>query len=180
MEDLNLICPSNNSKKAECGSGNSARVTAQLASELDYLHNKYSPRIIVLATTSEIESVDPTLRRIGRFAKEITISILNEDSRTKLFASQFKDAFLAERFKYSLSEKLFDQIGKQTQGFVVADIALLIRKIEQCSLRNHTRNIKEIVEETLKEVKKKRFYICILYRAHLTLLFFTIVFFISK
>ena len=72
IDDLHVLCPRYDSGPSE----NERKLTASLCSKLDTLHR--SPpqaHVVVIATTSQIDGVEPSLRRPGRFDKEIEIPV---------------------------------------------------------------------------------------------------------
>ena len=56
------------------------RIVAQLASCLDDLDNS-GERVVVIGVTTRPESIDSGLRRAGRFEREITLGVPNEEAR---------------------------------------------------------------------------------------------------
>lgn len=76
LDDLHMLCPHRNSTPSE----GERRSTATLLTCLDSLGQ--SPRhIVVIATTNQIEGVEPSLRRPGRFDREIEIPAPNAAER---------------------------------------------------------------------------------------------------
>lgn len=150
IEDLDLICPAIN-RNSTNDSGNSTRVSGQLISLLDALrHSNESAKIIVLATTSRIESIWPALRRPGRFGIEINVPALSENQRTIMFSSMLAESFYGKSI--DLSEELLETIAKKTQGFVASDLELLINSIGQELIRTEITSNK--FDETLKKALK--------------------------
>ena len=61
------------------------RIVAQLAACLDELDTAQDELdIIVIGATTRPESIDQGLRRAGRFEKEITLGVPNEDARVEI------------------------------------------------------------------------------------------------
>ena len=56
------------------------RIVAQLAACLDEIDNK-DEDIVVIGATTRPESIDQGLRRAGRFEKELTLGVPNEEAR---------------------------------------------------------------------------------------------------
>lgn len=72
IDDLHVLCPRYDSGPSE----NERKLTASLCSHLDSLHRSPPPaHVVVIATTSQIDAVEPSLRRPGRFDKEIEIPV---------------------------------------------------------------------------------------------------------
>lgn len=111
--------------------GNSSRICVQLVKLLDDLHNT-NAKILCIATSSNPSAINTSVRRPGRFQHEITIDWPNVHTRKSLFNAMFEFSqskiFMKPK---KLDAELLDLVGKRTQGFVAADLALLVQKIEQ-------------------------------------------------
>lgn len=93
------------------------RIVAQLLTSLDELtlENTNGKPVIVLGATNRPDSLDPALRRAGRFDREICLNVPNEISRLHILK------------KLSSSLKIdgqidFNKLAKLTPGFVGADL----------------------------------------------------------
>jgi transitional endoplasmic reticulum ATPase len=74
--------------------------------------------VIVIAATNRPNSLDPALRRFGRFDREIDIGVPDEIGRMEILRIHTKNMKLDEEVDLSL-------IAKDTHGFVGADVAAL-------------------------------------------------------
>jgi len=90
------------------------RIVAQLASCLDELE-KSGERVVVIGVTSRPETIDQGLRRAGRFEREITIGVPNEEARIEIFEKLTKGMRLRKDFP-------FQELVKWTPGYVGADL----------------------------------------------------------
>jgi len=72
-------------------------------------------QIIVIGCTSRPETIDSALRRAGRFEREITIGVPNEEARVDIMKILTKKMRLRKDFP-------FDDMVKLTPGYVGADI----------------------------------------------------------
>lgn len=90
------------------------RIVAQLAACLDELSSS-SAHTIVIGCTSRPETIDTALRRAGRFEREISIGVPNEEERVEIMKILTKGMRLREDFD-------FQQMVKLTPGYVGADI----------------------------------------------------------
>ena len=90
------------------------RIVAQLASCLDEL-NTSSERVIIIGVTSRPETIDQGLRRAGRFEREITIGVPNEEARVEILKKLTKSMRLRPDFPYQ-------ELVKWTPGYVGADL----------------------------------------------------------
>ena len=81
IDDLHILCPRYDSGPSE----NERKLTASLCSQLDSLHRAPSPaHVVVIATTNQIDGVEPSLRRPGRFDKEIEIPVPTASDRREV------------------------------------------------------------------------------------------------
>lgn len=77
--------------------------------------------VLVIGATNRPDSIDPALRRAGRFDKEICVGIPDRQSRAqilKLLTSKLK---LSENFDFEL-------LATYTPGYVGADLVSLTRE----------------------------------------------------
>ena len=81
LEDLHVLCPHRDSAPSET----ERKTSATLASLLDQLHREPpSGHVVVIATTNQLEGVEPSLRRPGRFDREIEIPVPNAQERKEV------------------------------------------------------------------------------------------------
>lgn len=96
------------------------RIVAQLASCLDDLDNS-GERVVVIGVTTRPESIDSGLRRAGRFEREITLGVPNEEARVQILKVLTKGMRLRNDFP-------FEELVKFTPGYVGADLQTLIKE----------------------------------------------------
>lgn len=101
------------------------RVVAQLLTLMDGLAER--GRIIVMAATNLPDSLDPALRRPGRFDREVGFGAPDADQREAILKVHLRDAPLA--FDVDLPE-----IAAQTYGYVGADLAAVAREASLAAL----------------------------------------------
>ncbi|HEV2301835.1 MAG TPA: AAA family ATPase, partial [Stellaceae bacterium] len=104
------------------------RVVAQLLSLLDGLESR--GEVVVMAATNRPESLDPALRRPGRFDREITIPIPSAQARREILAIHSRGMPLA-------ADVDRDKLADAAHGFTGADLAALCREAAMASLRRH-------------------------------------------
>ena len=81
IDDLHILCPRYDSGPSE----NERKLTAFLCSQLDGLHRTPPPaHVVVIATTSQIDGVEPSLRRPGRFDMEVEIPVPTASDRREV------------------------------------------------------------------------------------------------
>ena len=91
-----------------------------MASCLDELDSS-GERVVVIGVTSRPETIDSGLRRAGRFEREISIGVPNEEDRVDILRKLTKGMRLREDFP-------FDELVKYTPGYVGADIQTLCKE----------------------------------------------------
>ncbi len=105
-------------------------MVAQLLTLMDGLGDRGD--VIVLGATNREDSIDPALRRPGRFDREIEIGIPGLNGRIEILSVHLRGMPLAEDVDV-------DALAGMTQGFVGADIASLAREAAmKCLSRNLT------------------------------------------
>ncbi|MEW6456331.1 MAG: CDC48 family AAA ATPase [Acidobacteriota bacterium] len=124
IDEIDAIAP----KREEMGGEKQVerRVVAQLLALMDGL--KARGQIIVIAATNLPNTLDPALRRPGRFDREISIPIPDKNARLEILQIHTRGMPLAKDVDL---EKLADI----THGFVGADLEALAREAAMVTLR---------------------------------------------
>jgi ribosome biogenesis ATPase len=93
------------------------RIVAQMLTCMDdmALEKTGGKPVIIIAATNRPDSLDPALRRAGRFNKEINLGVPNEQAREKILRAITQKLKLADDFDYR-------NLAKLTPGFVGADL----------------------------------------------------------
>ena len=107
-------------KRSESQSQMEKRIVAQLLISMDGLENSEKP-VIVLAATNRPDSLDPALRRGGRFDTEINMGVPNEDMREQILRAQTREIEIDADVDFRL-------LAKMTPGYVGADLRDLVGK----------------------------------------------------
>lgn len=102
------------------------RVVAQLLALMDGLKSRGD--VIVMAATNRPNSLDPALRRPGRFDREIAIGIPNEQARREILE------IYARGMPLGIDIDLSD-LAATTHGFTGADLNALCREAAMAALR---------------------------------------------
>ncbi|XP_050521327.1 nuclear valosin-containing protein-like [Daktulosphaira vitifoliae] len=95
------------------------RIVAQLLSSLDSL--KDDDKVIVIGATNRPDSLDPALRRAGRFDREVCLGIPDRQSRRAMLDLMCKELRIAPSVT-------LDRLSELTPGFVGADLKSLTRE----------------------------------------------------
>lgn len=136
LDEIDAVAPSRGSGNGDSGRGMEKRMVAQLLTSMDKLaphNNRNQQAVLVLAATNRPDSLDPALRRAGRFDKEILLGVPDEEAREKILRSMTKgmrlqgqtvvecDNYPCQIFDYKL-------LARRTPGFVGADIRSLTKE----------------------------------------------------
>ncbi|NTU78734.1 MAG: CDC48 family AAA ATPase [Chloroflexales bacterium] len=102
------------------------RVVAQLLALMDGLESRGN--VIVIAATNLPNSLDPALRRPGRFDREIVINVPDRDGRHEILEIHTRGMPLA-------ADVDLDRLAAITHGFVGADLQAFCREAAMGALR---------------------------------------------
>ena len=141
IDEIDAIAPKRETVTGEV----ERRVVAQLLALMDGLHSR--GRVIVIGATNRPNSLDPALRRPGRFDREIEIKVPNEKGRREVFQIHTRSMPLDK--KISLKE-----YANITHGFVGADISAVCREAAMSALRRYLPQIdldSELIDPELLE-----------------------------
>jgi ribosome biogenesis ATPase len=125
------------------------RIVAQIMScidEISYTEMKLEAPVFIIGATSKPEFIDSSVRRSGRFDKEIHIGFPNQEMREKMLVSMAKDKRIAEDVKF------FD-LAKMTPGYLAADLQSLIREAGKLAIR------RIVADLTESEISLDKYYI---------------------
>jgi len=110
MEDIDcysIVKDRESSKKKKTGEGSSSKMeTVNLSKILNSIDGLNSPEdVIIVATTNDLESIDPALVRKGRFDEVIHIGLLEDQDVKRMIKFYVEDEqFLKELYKYEFSQ----------------------------------------------------------------------------
>jgi len=143
IDEIDSIAP----KREEVHGEVERRVVAQLLTLMDGLTGR--GQVIVIAATNLLNSIDPALRRGGRFDREIEIGIPDKKGRLEIFQVHTRGVPLDK-------DIILDDLAETTFGFVGADIALLVKEAAMNAIRKIIPLIdidKEIPDEIIQQLK---------------------------
>lgn len=99
------------------------RVSAAFLNALDAVHTRREgSRLLVLATTANVELINPAARRCGRLDVEIEIPVPNPAARAEILQKH------VQRVANSLQPDEVRDLANQCHGFVGSDLASLVAK----------------------------------------------------
>jgi transitional endoplasmic reticulum ATPase len=107
------------------------RVVGQLLSLMDGLDER--GEVVVIGATNRVDTLDPALRRGGRFDREIEIGVPNEQGRREILDVHTRRMPLADDVDT-------DRLAAQTHGFVGADLESLMTEAAMVALRRGRRD----------------------------------------
>ncbi|MFB6091051.1 MAG: AAA family ATPase [Halobellus sp.] len=102
------------------------RVVGQLLSLMDGLDARGD--VVVIGATNRVDTLDPALRRGGRFDREIEIGVPNEQGRREILEVHTRRMPLAEDVD-------IERLASRTHGFVGADLESLTTEAAMIALR---------------------------------------------
>ncbi|KAI5067218.1 hypothetical protein GOP47_0017746 [Adiantum capillus-veneris] len=124
IDEIDVLCPPRDSRRQH-----ESRLVAQLLTLMDdkRLYSSQS-RAVVVAATNRINSIDPALRRPGRFDREIEVTAPNGQERYEILKLH------ASRLPLDVGVEL-RLVSDMCNGYVGADLAALCREAAMASLR---------------------------------------------
>ncbi|HON35618.1 MAG TPA: CDC48 family AAA ATPase [Methanothrix sp.] len=144
IDEIDSIAP----KREEVTGEVERRVVAQLLALMDGMETR--GKVVVIAATNRPDSIDPALRRPGRFDREIEIGVPNRNSRLEILQIHTRGMPLAK----DVNQEKFADV---THGFVGADLAALAREAAMRAIRRVLPEIDLEVEsipaETLNKIE---------------------------
>ena len=151
IDEIDAIAP----KREDVYGDVEKRVVAQLLALMDGLTERGN--VIVLGATNRPESVDPALRRPGRFDREVEISVPNDEGRLEILQIHTRGMPLAKGIDLK-------ELASELHGYTGADIKSLCRETAMKAIRRYLPEIdlesERIPSEVLQtmEIKLIDFY----------------------
>jgi ribosome biogenesis ATPase len=139
IDEIDVLAPKRESSQSQM----EKRIVAQLLISMDSLDmdtNDGKP-VIVLAATNRPDSLDPALRRGGRFDTEINLTVPNEPTREAIIRKLLRTKHVSEDIDYK-------KLAKMTAGFVGSDLHDLINKTASWTMEQYRQALmREALEE---------------------------------
>lgn len=134
IDEIDVIAP----KRDNAQSQMEKRIVAQLLISMDSLaiDGSDGKPVIVLAASNLPDSLDPGLRRGGRFDTEINMGVPNEIMRGQILRALTRSTKLT-------NDVDFTTLAKRTAGFVGADLKDLVSKAGTWSMDQYRRALEE-------------------------------------
>lgn len=144
IDEIDSIAP----KRDEVTGEVEKRIVSQLLTLMDGMKSR--GKLVVIAATNRPDSIDPALRRPGRFDREIEIGIPDEEGRMEVLQIHTRGMPIDEKVELK-------QFAKVTHGFVGADLESLAKEAAMRSLRRILPDIdlnqEKISSEILQKIK---------------------------
>ena len=142
IDEIDSIAP----KRDEVSGELEKRIVSQLLTLMDGMKSR--GKVIVIAATNRPDSIDPALRRPGRFDREIEIGIPDDEGRFDILSIHTRGMPIDEKVDLK-------QISKITHGFVGADLEVLAKEAAMRSLRRILPEIDLDEEKISSEILQK-------------------------
>ncbi|KAH8302227.1 hypothetical protein KR044_004271 [Drosophila immigrans] len=108
------------------------RIVSQLISSLDQLKaTEFGQSVVVIGATTRPDTLDPGLRRIGRFDHEIPIHIPSRKERREILRIQCESLSIDPKFNY-------DKVAELTPGYVGADLLALVSRAATIAVKRRS------------------------------------------
>lgn len=117
IDEIDAITP----KRETASKDMERRIVAQLLACMDDLNANPTCHVLVIGATNRPDSLDPALRRAGRFDREISLGIPDEQSRHRILQVLCRHLRVTTDFD-------FGYLARNTPGYVGADLMALARE----------------------------------------------------
>jgi len=143
IDEIDAIAP----KREEVTGEVERRVVSQLLTMMDGLKGR--GKVIVIGATNRPDSLDPALRRPGRFDREIEIGVPNQEGRLEILQIHSRNMPLAKDVNLK-------KLAEKTYGFVGADLEALCKEAAMHTLRRILPDLSSLKDKELpREVIEK-------------------------
>lgn len=137
------------SKREEAVGEVERRVVSQILTMMDGLKSR--GKVIVIGATNRVNSIDPALRRPGRFDREIAINVPDKQGRLSILKIHTRGMPITKKVN-------LDELASVTHGFVGADLEALTKEAAMNVLRKFLPDLKvekdeKISQEVLEKLK---------------------------
>src|SRR6266699_3282778 len=122
IDELDALAP----KRSETDGELERRIVGQLLALMDGIASR--GQVVLIGATNQPNSLDPALRRPGRFDREIALRVPDLYGRMEILRIHCRDAALAPDIDFA-------RLAQLTPGFVGADLEALCREAAMIALR---------------------------------------------
>ncbi|MEM2115394.1 MAG: CDC48 family AAA ATPase [Candidatus Woesearchaeota archaeon] len=148
IDELDSIAP----KRDETSGEVERRVVAQLLTLMDGLKSR--GQVIVIGATNRPNSIDPALRRPGRFDREIQINLPDVDGRKEILQIHTRGMPIKPEISETLLEKCISELDKKDQDKIkkLQNIEEQVSFIKQNYPELYEKLKKESIDEMLSKL----------------------------
>ena len=147
MDDIDAVAP----RRTKNSSQHQNRVVAQILTLMDGA-KQWAQSPVVIATTTRPNSIDPALRRPGRFDREIETSLPNANERSLILKLHLRNVPLDDNGNNFDYERDIETIAKNSKGYSGADLQSLCREAVTVAVKRSAMNA-QIDNENNNDVK---------------------------
>lgn len=142
IDELDAIAPNRENTQGET----ERRTVAQLLTLMDGLKSR--GQVVIIGATNRPDSLDPALRRPGRFDREIEIGVPDQEEREEILEIHTRNMPLEDDVDLK-------KMASVTHGFVGADLEALCKEAAMRVVRRILPEIDKVDEEIPEDVLKK-------------------------
>ncbi len=142
IDELDAIAPNREDTQGET----ERRTVAQLLTLMDGLKSR--GQVVIIGATNRPDSLDPALRRPGRFDREIEIGVPDQEEREEILEIHTRNMPLEDDVDLK-------KMASVTHGFVGADLEALCKEAAMRVVRRILPEIDKLDEEIPEEILKK-------------------------
>ncbi|XP_041268950.1 ATPase family AAA domain-containing protein 2-like [Onychostruthus taczanowskii] len=124
FDEIDALAPVRSNKQDQIHSS----VVGTLLALMDGLTSR--GEVVVIGATNRLDSIDPALRRPGRFEREFRFRLPNKEARKEIFKIHTRD------WKPKPSDNLLEELAEECVGYCGADIKALCAETGLCALRH--------------------------------------------
>ncbi|NXM18231.1 ATAD2 protein, partial [Ploceus nigricollis] len=124
FDEIDALAPVRSQKQDQIHSS----VVGTLLALMDGLASR--GEVVVIGATNRLDSIDPALRRPGRFEREFRFTLPNKEARKEIFKIHTRD------WNPKPSDNLLEELAEECVGYCGADIKALCAETGLCALRH--------------------------------------------
>ncbi|NXW86065.1 ATAD2 protein, partial [Alopecoenas beccarii] len=140
FDEIDGLAPVRSSKQDQIHSS----IVSTLLALMDGLDSR--GEIVVIGATNRLDSIDPALRRPGRFDREFLFSLPNKQARKEIFQIHTRD------WTPKPLDTFLEELAEKCVGYCGADIKSLCAEAALCALRRRYPQIYKSREKLLLDI----------------------------
>uniref|UniRef100_A0A3Q1ISA2 ATPase family AAA domain-containing protein 2 n=1 Tax=Anabas testudineus TaxID=64144 RepID=A0A3Q1ISA2_ANATE len=140
FDEIDGLAPVRSSRQDQIHSS----IVSTLLALMDGLDNR--GEVVVIGATNRLDSIDPALRRPGRFDREFLFGLPDRESRKEILKIHTR------QWKPAPSEDFLDELAEKCVGYCGADIRAVCTEAALCALRRRYPQIYTTSQKLLLDV----------------------------